>query len=594
MIATVTATPVAPAAPSAAPQATPIPPAPGWLEELERLLAARAAHFFVLHGNVADYVYDGQTGPYRVPNYVARYLEATRWQRLGVFSLSRGLVWTDLTRPAPADARGTEPPAVGSLLEELARLERDLAAAGDVRTAVILENLELIAPAPGPAGDRETAVAREILTRIALDDRLRAADVVLIGLCGSLAAVSPALLEAPGGAAAIAVPLPRSAERRQYLDYLAAGAHAVGLAPLEPDLTVDVLVNMSQGVTLAGLDALNRAAHVAAEPITCGQVRAHKREAIERQSKGILEEIEPRHGFDTIGGLSHVIGYLRTVVEHLRTRRIEALPKGILLAGPPGTGKTLIAEALAKEAGFNLVRLGDIRSMWVGESERNVSHVLRLLLELEPVVVFVDEVDQMLGTRDRGWNGDSGVSARIFGRILNFMGKNENRGRVAWVAATNRPDLLDEAMIRRFDRVFPFFVPGPRERERILQVMPKITGVAYAEGMALARVTEATEGLTGSALESIVRRARELTWPKAVAEADLLAAVDDYKPNHDPAVYRLQSLLALNAANLFSSLPPVEDLPEEIAELVTEMRRQCSAAPLHQRLAALRRQGVQA
>ena len=592
MIATVT--PEASAAPSAAaPQVTPIPPAPGWLEELERRRAARANHFFVLHGNVADYVYDGQTRPYRLPSYVARYLAATGCQRLGSFSLSRGLVWIDPTRPAPAATRGAEP-APGPLLEELGRLERDLAAAGDTPTAVILENLEHIAPAPGVAPDHQTTSAREILTRLALDDRLRAANIALIGLCGSLDAVAPALLEAPGGVAPIAVPLPRPAERRQYVEYLAAGTHAVGLAPLEPDLTVDVLVNMSQGVTLAGLDGLNRAAHVAAEPITAGQVRAHKREAIERQSKGILEEIAPRYGFDTIGGLAHVIAYLRTVVEHLRTRQTEALPKGILLAGPPGTGKTLIAEALAKEAGFNLVRLGDIRSMWIGESERNLSRALDLLLDLEPVVVFVDEVDQMIGKRDSGWNGDSGVSARIFGRILNFMGKNEHRGRVVWVAATNRPDLLDEAMIRRFDRVFPFFVPGPRERTRILEVMPKITGVAYEEATPLARVTEATEGLTGSALEGIVRRARELAWPKAVAEADLLAAVDDYKPNHDPAVYRLQSLLALNAANLFSSLPPTEDLPEEIAEVVTEMRRQCSAAPLHQRLAALRRQGVQA
>lgn len=585
------ATQLAQAFPSDTRRTAAVPAAPGWLEELERLRAARAAHFFVLHGNVGDYVYDGQTHPYRLLNYMVRHLAATGWQRIGVLSLSRGLLWMDPAPAAPGEGGGSPPPA-GSVAQELGRLERDLAATGDIPTAVILENLELIAPHDGPGHDREAATAGEILTRLALDDRLRAANVVLIGLCGSLSALVSTLLEAPGGAAAIAVPLPRPAERRRFLEYLASPLHSVGLAPLEPAFTLDVLVNVSQGVTLAGLDALNRTAHVADEPITCSLVRAHKREAIERQSKGILEEIEPRYGFDAIGGLAHVIGYLRTVVDHLRARRIEALPKGVLLAGPPGTGKTLIAEALAKEAGFNLVRLGDIRSMWVGESERNLSQVLRLLLELEPVVVFVDEVDQVLGARDRGWNGDSGVSARIFGRILNFMGKNEHRGRVVWVAATNRPDLLDEAMIRRFDRVFPFFVPGARERERIFQVMPKITGVAYAPGAGFARVTAAVDGLTGSALESIVRRAMELAWPEEVDEADLLAAVDDYKPNHDPAVYRLQSLLALNAANLFSNLPPAEDLPDEIAEVVAEMRRQCSAAPLHQRLGAIRRQGA--
>jgi SpoVK/Ycf46/Vps4 family AAA+-type ATPase len=146
-------------------------------------------------------------------------------------------------------------------------------------------------------------------------------------------------------------------------------------------------------------------------------------------------------------------------------------------------------------------------------------------------------------------------------------------------------------MIRRFDRVFPFFVPGAPERERIFRVMPRLTGVAYAAGTDFTRVTRAVEGLTGSALESIVRRAMELAWPGPVGEADLLAAVDDYKPNHDPAVYRFQSLLALGAANLFSSLPPAEDLPDEIRELVMEMRRRCSARPLHERLDAVRRRG---
>src|SRR6185436_20338873 len=105
MIATVTpeasAAPSAAAPSAAAPQVTPIPPAPGWLEELERRRAARANHFFVLHGNVADYVYDGQTRPYRLPSYVSRYLAATGCQRLGSLSLSQGLVWIDPTRLTP-------------------------------------------------------------------------------------------------------------------------------------------------------------------------------------------------------------------------------------------------------------------------------------------------------------------------------------------------------------------------------------------------------------------------------------------------------------------------------------------------------------
>jgi SpoVK/Ycf46/Vps4 family AAA+-type ATPase len=212
---------------------------------------------------------------------------------------------------------------------------------------------------------------------------------------------------------------------------------------------------------------------------------------------------------------------------------------------------------------------------------------LRLVVELAPVVVFVDEVDQMVGARDGGRAGDSGVSARLFGRLLNFMGRNEHRGRVLWVAATNRPDLLDEAMVRRFDRVFPFFVPGAGERARILAAMPAITGVAYAPGLVLTRVVEATAGLTGSAIEIIVRRAAELADGATVGEEALMQAAADYKPNHDPRQYRWQSFLALRVANLYSSLPLREDLPDEIAEVVAAMRRECSAAPLLERLRSL-------
>lgn len=565
---------------------------PVWLEEIERLRAARAAHFFVLYGNVSDYVHDPAMPPYRLLPYLVRYLRSNGYARIGILSLSRGLAWATAASEGASEQPAKQPGAprlASELVQDLRKLEHELSSGGTLPTAVVIEHLENLAPHGVSGQDREAATATEILTRIALDDALRASPGVVIGLTPSLEAVSPALFDTIGAVATVAVPLPTAEERRGFLRSLAAPGHAVGLAPLAAGLSPEGLVNLTQGMTLAGLDILNRLARMSGEAITYETVRAQKKQAIERQSRGILEELEPRYGFDAVGGLAYIIDYLRTVVGHLRMRQLEAVPKGILLAGPPGTGKTLVAEALATEAGFNLVRLGDVRSKWVGESERNLSQVLRLVLELEPVVVFVDEVDQALGARDHGWNGDSGVSARIFGRILNFMGKNEHRGRVMWIAATNRPDLLDEAMIRRFDRVFPFFVPGPHERERVFRAMPKITGGTYAADLSLARVVAATEGLTGSALETIVRRAMELAGPNAITEAHLQMAVDDYKPNHDPTAYEIQSLLALNAANLFSALPVGDDLPEEIRELAAAMRRQGSAAPLLERLRTLRR-----
>ncbi|HEX2436980.1 MAG TPA: ATP-binding protein [Methylomirabilota bacterium] len=553
---------------------------PVWLRELEQLRRARAAHVFLLHLNVHDYVYDGLQMPHRLTSYLARYLQAAGCDRLGSVTLADGLVWAD---------GGEAPKGREDLVSGLRRLEGDLHRHNGQRVGVIIENLEHIAPRE--RGDQDSARAAEILTRIAQDESLRAGEVVVVATCASPEAVAASLVESPGGARCITVGLPSAEDRRRFLRYLADSAPAVRLAPLADGLTIDGIVNVSQGVSLAGLDAVNRAAQVAGTPLSYTMLRAHKREAIERQSKGLIEELEPRLGFDAIGGLAHVLGYLRGVVDHLRHRRLEWVPKGILLAGAPGTGKTLVAEALAKEASFNLVRLGDVRSMWVGESERNLSHLLRLLLELEPVVVFVDEVDQMLGSRDSGLNGDSGVSARLFGRILNFMGRNEHRGRVVWIAATNRPDLLDEAMLRRFDRVFPFFLPGRSERGKIFAAMPKITGIVYAPDVELAPMIDASNGLTGSAIEVVVRRAAELAAGAPIDSAHLLAAAEDYKPNHDPRTYTYQSLVALAATNLYSSLPALEDMPEDIADAVRAMRAQCSPAPLHERLRELRAQG---
>jgi SpoVK/Ycf46/Vps4 family AAA+-type ATPase len=541
---------------------SPDPPLPRWLEQLEAVRHARTAHVVALFSNTTDYVFDGSRPPRRLMSYLASHLRGAGFRRLALMSVSTGLAWVEGTGSNPQPSSG-EPSAL------LLALADELAERGDAHTAVLIENLEHFAPAG--ATDRETLKASELLATLAQDERLRASGCLIVATCRAPEALASSLLETTGAIHLLCVPLPSHDDRLRFLDYLASPATAVGLAPLADGLSRQALANLTQGVTLAGLDALNRDACASGDAISFARVRACKKEAIERQSRGLVEELDARNGFDAIGGLQHVISYLRTAVGHLREGRSSSAPKGVLLAGPPGTGKTLVAEALAREAGFNLVRIGDVRSMWVGESERNLSQVLRLLVELAPVVVFVDEVDQMVGGRDQGWNGDSGVSARLFARILNFMGRNEHRGRIIWVAATNRPDLLDEAMLRRFDRVFPFFVPGDRDRLQILRAMPAITGARYADALDLAPVALATAGLTGSAIEVVVRRAVELAESASLTSDVLLEAAHDYKPNHDAADYLRQSLLAFHAANLHSSIPPLSELPADLAQELTRL-----------------------
>jgi len=275
------------------------------------------------------------------------------------------------------------------------------------------------------------------------------------------------------------------------------------------------------------------------------------------------------------------------------------VPSGLLLAGPPGTGKTIIAEALAAESGFNLVKMRNIQDKWVGSSERNLELVMNLLKDLYPVVVFVDEIDQAMVRRDTGQSGDSGVGARMFARLLEEISSPTNRGRILWVAATNRADIIDEALLRRFDRVVPLLTPDVHESCRIFAMMissivkqssggiqiaydgdlsqskgsddlghPNPTQADLDKFLPVAKIT--TElGLTGAGIEIIVRRAIEMAYEEAldnqvetgqnqepvVESHHLMQAVHDYKPNHNRMVYDYQSLLAIRACNFHSVIP---------------------------------------
>ncbi|HID87444.1 MAG TPA: AAA family ATPase, partial [Anaerolineae bacterium] len=170
---------------------------------------------------------------------------------------------------------------------------------------------------------------------------------------------------------------------------------------------------------------------------------------------------------------------------------------------------TAVAEAVAKESGINFVilNLARILGQWVGSSERNLEKALRAIESLQPTICFIDEIDQAV---QRGTAGDSGVSNRIFKRLLEFMSDTGHRGRVLFLAASNRPDLLDAALKRpgRFDKKIPFLIPDETEREAIFQVM--LRKYDLEADTIPARCITATEGWTGAEIEAAVVKALEV------------------------------------------------------------------------------------
>jgi len=222
---------------------------------------------------------------------------------------------------------------------------------------------------------------------------------------------------------------------------------------------------------------------------------------------------KPSTTWEDIGGLEDLKQELKEVIEWplKHADAFERLgikaPKGVLLYGPPGTGKTLLARAVANEteANFVSVKGPELISKWVGESEKGIRKVFEKARQASPTIIFFDEIDAITGTRGYG-EGDK-VTERMVNQILTEMDGLEELNEVIVIAATNRPDLIDAALLRpgRFDRIIMAPVPDIHTREKIFQVHTK--GMKISKGVDIKKLAAATEFYTGSDIESICREA---------------------------------------------------------------------------------------
>jgi transitional endoplasmic reticulum ATPase len=226
-------------------------------------------------------------------------------------------------------------------------------------------------------------------------------------------------------------------------------------------------------------------------------------------------------------------------------RRIGIRPaKGFLLFGPPGTGKTLLAKAVAREAEANFVatKSSDLLSKWYGESEQQVSRLFQRARQVAPTVIFIDEIDSLAPARGGGL-GEPAVTERVVNTILAEMDGLEELQGVVVMAATNRPNLLDPALLRpgRFDELVYVPVPDAAGRRRILAIHTK--GMPLAEDVDLDAVAERTARFTGADLEDLTRRAgllalRESLEATQVRRAHFEQAARETRPSVTPEMER--------------------------------------------------------
>jgi len=392
---------------------------------------------------------------------------------------------------------------------------------------IFIDEIDSIAPKREQVtGEVERRIVAQLLTL--MDGLEPRQNIVVIGATNRIDAIDEALRRPGRFDREIVIGVPDQAGRCQILRI-----HTRGM-PLAEDVDIDALARVTYGFVGADLGALAREAAMEAVRRILPQVnlrdgvptevleslqvtRADFEGAVRRVQPSALREIMvqvPDVTWEDIGGLAEVRATLREGIElPLRNpeafRRLGIRPaKGFLLFGPPGTGKTLMAKAVAREAEANFVatKSSDLLSKWYGESEQQVSRLFARARQVAPTVIFIDEIDSLVPARGGGL-GEPAVTERVVNTILSEMDGLEELQGVVVIGATNRPNLIDPALLRpgRFDELVYVPVPDGKARRHILAIQTR--AMPLAPDVDLDRIAEKTERYTGADLADLVRRA---------------------------------------------------------------------------------------
>ena len=282
---------------------------------------------------------------------------------------------------------------------------------------------------------------------------------------------------------------------------------------------------------------------------------------------------------DLVSGHEAVKVWLRQDAKLIREGKQHALPMGYLFTGRIGTGKTFVVQCWAGELGIPCVVLKNFRDKWVGATEGNLERIFAILRALGQVLVFVDEADQMTGKRDAG-GGDQGLSGRVYAMLAKEMSNTLNRGKIIWVFATSRPDLLEVDLKRqgRLDVHIPLFPPqSPQEyKDMFVAIARKLKFPVKADDIP---ALPANAVFGGNEIEAMLIRAlrlHELESPTQRPFAALLGeVVHQSKPNAQTKKLEYMDLVAVKECTDASFLPPAYAnlSTEELETRIDELRR---------------------
>lgn len=434
---------------------------------------------------------------------------------------------------------------------------------------IFIDEIDAIAPKREEVqGEVERRVVSQLLT---LMDGLKSRGrVVVIGATNRVNSIDPALRRPGRFDREVEISVPDKLGRLNILKI-----HTRNM-PLTKEVNLDALAGKTHGFVGADLSALTKEAAMNVLRKLLPELRLEQDEPIPQEvlDKIIIrgEDFEsalkvvrpsamrevlvetPNIGWADVGGLDRTKEELREAVEwpikspeSFKRLGIRP-PKGILLYGPPGTGKTLLAKAVAKESEANFINIKgpSLLSMWVGKSEEGVRKVFERARQVSPCVIFFDELDALASRR--GVESGTKVTERVLNQLLAEIDGLEGLKDVTIIGATNRPDMLDPALLRpgRFDRIILVDVPDGESRKKIFEVHLKNTPIA--EDVNIDEMVKSTEGFVGADIEGLVREASMNALRKNMG-AKIVA-----KENFDEAFRKIMPSVSQDTAKRYKKI----------------------------------------
>jgi len=537
---------------------------PAWAQEVIANYESGAAGCFVLHGNVSDRMIVQSNGTDSVGG-VENFLMDVMLPRFDVvltYDLGFGMrverggeifhQWP--TFQELGDLPRDPLPAISFITHYLTYC-RNLRVNGvePPKVAVIVKQAHLVCPHVANMLNNVLNAIATFMRGWAENERLQQTGQAAFLVSENLNGMHQLVTQCPR-ICSVEIPLPNSEQIQKLMEVMAPACPTA----LSQFADLNYPAQRLTGATLSSVEGLLLRTEHSGKELDDVLLTEMKKDLVEKDCAGLIDFVEPDRNLEHAVGLEGVKKWLRQDIALWQKNELDALPMGYLFCGPVGTGKTYLAECLAGEAGVPVITMRNFRDKWVGSTESNLEKIFALIHALGRCIVFVDEADQALGKRQSN-SGDSGVSSRVYSMMAKEMSNTRNRGKVVWVLASSRPDLIEVDLKRpgRIDVKVPLFpCVTADESFSLLKALCKRRGVELNEEDRERVKGSLPELLTPGAAEALAVKVYRVSKTSELSDIEALEqCLETYRPPVSLDILRQQMKLAADEATDASMVP---------------------------------------